>query len=132
MYKSLIAASMLFVATTTTTMASDPTDWCPTMLKHAEVMLTQQTDSDLAGKIVVPASILPEDAKAYRKLIRRGRFLLQRYGSELKLDTANSMRRVMELEARIRTAADAQDATEPFYLDPRGPMTMLEDGDEWA
>jgi hypothetical protein len=53
--------------------------------------------------------------------------------TELKLDTTDTLRRVAELEARIRTAADGQDAGDPFYLDPRGPADDLDDEvDEWA
>lgn len=86
MYTSLIAASMLFVAATTA-VASDPKDWCPTLLQHAETMLTQQTDAHLFGKITIPDTIQKEDTRAYRKLMRRGRFLLKRYHNELPVET---------------------------------------------
>lgn len=86
MYKPLIAASLLFLVTTTA-QASDPKDWCPVLLDQARTMLTQQTDSDLAGKITVPGAIPIEDTKAYKKLIRRGRFLLKRYHGELTTET---------------------------------------------
>ena len=86
MLKSLIAASMLFVAATTA-VASDPQDWCPTLLQHAETMLTQQTDADLFGKITVPDTLRKEDTRAYRKLMGRGRFLLKRYHNELTVET---------------------------------------------
>jgi hypothetical protein len=85
---------------------------------------------------ITPAPLFATDSDSFDGingyesiLVQKGKLAVE---SELKLDTANSLRRVMELEARIRTAADAQDASEPFYLDPRGPMTRLEEGDEWA
>ena len=67
--------------------ASPSQDWCPTLIAQATSMLEHQTDSDLTGKIVVPASIAREDTRAYRKLIRRGRSLLRRYHDHMPVVT---------------------------------------------
>ena len=50
-------------------------------------MLTEQTDTDLMGKIAIPASLPKEDAPTYRKLGRRGRVLLRKYHGELSTET---------------------------------------------
>ena len=67
--------------------ASPASTWCPTAIAQAKTMLERQADSDLSGKITVPGSVAQEDQKAYRKIIRRGRFLLKRYHSELTVET---------------------------------------------
>ncbi len=46
------------------------------------------------------------------------------------LPTTDTERQIERLTARIRTAADARDAGEPFYLNPRGP-DGYDDSDEW-
>ena len=67
--------------------ASPASNWCPTLVAQATELLEHQTDSDLTGKITVPGSIAKEDQRAYRKLIRRGRFLLRRYHDQLSVQT---------------------------------------------
>jgi hypothetical protein len=46
-----------------------------------------------------------------------------------ELDTANAEKEIVRLTARIRTAADGRDASEPFYLNPHGPPD--DEIDEW-
>lgn len=62
-------------------------------------------------------------------LVQKGKLAVE---TELKLDTTDTLRRIAELEARVRSAADAPDSDQPFYLDPRGPPGLLEETDEWV
>ena len=43
------------------------------------------------------------------------------------LDPSPAAAKVQEYSAKLRTAADARDAGEPFYLDPRGPGSWVDD-----
>ncbi len=45
------------------------------------------------------------------------------------LDPSPALAKMREYEAKLRTAADGVDATEPFYLNPRGPSS-IDDDDE--
>jgi len=67
--------------------ASPPEDWCPALLFHAKVILVDQTDDDLYGSYSIPESVPKEDHKAYKKMIRRTRSLLQLYHKEVTTDT---------------------------------------------
>jgi hypothetical protein len=106
-------------------------------LRDSKIWLTPAPTTALRLRLhyISPAPLFAADGDSFDGingyeaiLIQKGKLAVE---SELKLDTANSLRRVQELEARIRSAADAQDADQPFYLDPRGPGYALEDGDEW-
>lgn len=67
--------------------ATPSQDFCPTLMTQATTMLESQNESDRRGRIIIPATIAQEDQKAYRKLIRRGRFLHKRYQHELTSQT---------------------------------------------
>ena len=50
-----------------------------------------------------------------------------------ELDPSPSLQKIDALTKTLRTAADSRDASEPFYLDPKGPPTDFdEDLDGWG
>ena len=79
MKKSIIAMSLFALISTTaaSVQASEPKNWCDKFMAHAEVLMVPEQLSSKMGK--TPEDIPSEDARAYRKLIARGRRIMRRY-----------------------------------------------------
>lgn len=97
---------------------------------------TPQTVETLRLTFVPWSTVLVADADTFDGINGYEELVMQlaklRIEEELKLDTTGAMAEVARLTMRIRTAADGRDAAEPFYLNPRGPRSEMEDEDaEW-